>query len=337
MLRNGVRLLAGDGVLVVRATILCRDMAELAIVFPTKTYTFPRTARVVHRNAFIAQGQLESVRLNEGLEILEEGCFTGVGIRTLAVPASLRSIGASAFSKCQSLERVDFGAARDLRLERRAFFFCQGLRHVRFGSGVKSIGHSCFLENGLEEVVLPPIQTVREYTFCGCESLRRVAFAGDGPRSIGKNAFAGSGLEEFVAPPALCRVSEAAFFSCHSLKCADFGACAPDGGDFIQREAFRFSALESVVFPLGLRAVGECAFVDCRKLRSVAFAGRESGKQPSLENIGNMAFGGCCALGDFRLPDGVRELGWLCFWRTGLAGLKVPEQVRLTPEQLGLG
>ena len=50
-----------------------------------------------------------------------------------------------------------------------------------------------------------------------------------------------------------------------------------------------------------------------------------------------MAFGSCSSLRDFELPDSVRELGWLCFWRTGLAGLKVPEQVRLTPEQLGLG
>ena len=50
-----------------------------------------------------------------------------------------------------------------------------------------------------------------------------------------------------------------------------------------------------------------------------------------------MAFGSCGALRDFELPDSVRELGWLCFWGTGLANLKVPEQAHATPERLGLG
>ena len=271
MLRNGVRLLAGGCALVVRARTLGRDMAEIAVGLCARTYTFPRTARRVCLNAFTAQSKLRSVRLNEGLKTLEYRCFMETGIRKLVVPASLRSIGPSAFSGCERLELVDLGAAQDLQLGERAFLECESLRHVRFG-GVKGIGSGCFLGSGLEEIVLPSIQTVEDDTFFDCRALRRVSFTGDGPRSIGKNAFMSSGLEEFVAPASLCRVCEGAFSGCKALRRADFSACLQDGGDFIQREAFCFSALESVVLPLALRAIGECAFINCKQLRSVTFA-----------------------------------------------------------------
>ena len=50
-----------------------------------------------------------------------------------------------------------------------------------------------------------------------------------------------------------------------------------------------------------------------------------------------MAFCKCCALRDFRLNADIQELGFLCFWRTGIADVEIPDQVRKTPEQLGVG
>lgn len=56
----------------------------------------------------------------------------------------------------------------------------------------------------------------------------------------------------------------------------------------------------------------------------------------SLRKIDGMAFGGCRELVDFRLNEGVQDLGGLCLWNTGVA-LQLPPQIQKTPEQLGIG
>ena len=50
-----------------------------------------------------------------------------------------------------------------------------------------------------------------------------------------------------------------------------------------------------------------------------------------------MAFRKCRRLNDVRLNEDIRELGWLCFWETGVTDLKLPPQIKMTPEQLGIG
>lgn len=36
------------------------------------------------------------------------------------------------------------------------------------------------------------------------------------------------------------------------------------------------------------------------------------------------------------MNEGIQELGWLCFWAAAITDLKIPPQVKKTPEQLGL-
>lgn len=50
-----------------------------------------------------------------------------------------------------------------------------------------------------------------------------------------------------------------------------------------------------------------------------------------------MAFAECNKLRRFQLNEGIRELGYLCLWKTGLSRLKLPTQTQATPERLGLG
>ena len=50
-----------------------------------------------------------------------------------------------------------------------------------------------------------------------------------------------------------------------------------------------------------------------------------------------MAFRECYWLKDFRLNEGARELGWLCFLKTKVTEPKLFSQVHMTAEQLGIG
>ena len=118
--------------------------------------------------------------------------------------------------------------------------------------------------------------------------------------------------------------------------------------------AFVDSGLESVKLPRTLRVIGKRVFVQCRNLKEVIF-GRDSAVEeisawafwgsglesftapPALKKIGDLAFGNCPALRNFRLNEGIQELGWLCLWGTGVTDVKLPPQIRMTPERLGVG
>ena len=122
---------------------------------------------------------------------------------------------------------------------------------------------------------------------------------------MGEGAFAGSGIESVKLPRALRVIRERVFAQCSNLKEVIFGM--DSAVEEISAWAFWGSGLESFTTP------------------------------PALKKIGDLAFGNCPALRNFRLNEEVQELGWLCLWGTGVTELKLPPQVRMTPEQLGVG
>ena len=68
-----------------------------------RAYTFPRSVTAVGKCAF--QGSTYgkrslSVKFNDGLETLGNFCFQYSQIRSLVVPAGVRSIGECAFNLC---------------------------------------------------------------------------------------------------------------------------------------------------------------------------------------------------------------------------------------------
>ena len=108
------------------------------------------------------------------------------------------------------------------------------------------------------------------------------------------------------------------------------------------------------MLPRFLRVIGERTFTGYHNLKSVRFeeesvleeikcrafygCGLESfNAPPSLKKIGDMAFGKCTQLKDFRLNEGIQELGYLCFLGTQITNLEIPQQVGKTPQQLGIG
>ena len=95
------------------------------------------------------------------------------------------------------------------------------------------------------------------------------------------------------------------------------------------------------MLPRSLRVIGERTFAGYHNLKSVSFGegsvleeikcrafygcGLESFEAPpSLKKIGDMAFGKCSSLRDFRLNEDIQELGWLCFWGTQLTDMEIP-------------
>ena len=168
---------------VVSGTALSRDATKVVFGGPGKTYSLPNTIITIRLNAFSTfrnkQGPV-SVRLNEGLEVLDGGSFFCSDIRRLVLPAGVRSVGQMAFYNCGRLESVDLRAARNLKeLGESAFGQCKKLRQILLNEGLEMIGLWCFSKSTLEEVVLPgSVKHVGDYAFDQNVCLERVRFLG---------------------------------------------------------------------------------------------------------------------------------------------------------------
>ena len=182
--RNGIKLRRRKPTLaVVSGIVLSRGATEVVFGCQCKTYSFPNTIITIYQNAFNTFRNKQSptsVRLNDGLEVLENDCFSYSDIRHLVLPASVHSIGPKAFYECRCLESVDLRAAHNLKeLAEETFGQCKKLRRVLLNDGLETIGPRCFVNSALEEVVVPnSVRRVGDGAFDRNSYLERVRFLG---------------------------------------------------------------------------------------------------------------------------------------------------------------
>ena len=91
----------------------------------------------------------------EGVESVQKCWFQNTGVESVEVAASVREIGADAFSGCKSLRRVTFAA----------------------GSQLQTMGDRCFQGSGIEEISVPAgVKVIGRDAFRYCARLKSVAF-----------------------------------------------------------------------------------------------------------------------------------------------------------------
>lgn len=174
-----------------------------------RTMIFPNMVKIVRQGAFYCVKSLQSVVLNEGLEVLGtdeyqpdgmwySGVFQESGLRRVRLPSTLRRIEYDVFEACKHLERVDLP------------------------DGLEYVGKKSFRASALGSVRFPPgLKTIDDCAFAACKELRSVKFA-EGLEQIGALAFFESGLEHVELPVSLRMVAHGAFACCESLSSAQF-------------------------------------------------------------------------------------------------------------------
>ena len=158
--RNGISAVPGIlPVTVVAGTLANRDMTRVISGGPGRTYAFPRTATTACRHSFgSTEGERRpiSVRLNEGLEELEFGCFGASTVKRIIFPSSVKFVDMAAFDISKNLEYVDLRTALGLKeLGIAAFFACTRLKHVLLNDGLVTIPVGCFHACCVEEIDIP--------------------------------------------------------------------------------------------------------------------------------------------------------------------------------------
>ena len=89
-----------------------------------------KNIQVIQKDAFENCSLLKDVQLNEGLQLLDAGCFRSCcSLTEFEVPASVQKIS-WAFSQCTGLKKVTFASGSQLDVLIGAFYRCSSLNQV---------------------------------------------------------------------------------------------------------------------------------------------------------------------------------------------------------------
>ena len=110
-------------------------------------------------------------------------------VGSVIVPASVASIGDSAFNSCISLANITIPSSVT-SIGKEAFCGCSNLTGVKLPNNLANIGSSAFLNcASMTSVVIPAsISSIGEYAFAFCTSLASVHFTGNAPK-MGDDVF----------------------------------------------------------------------------------------------------------------------------------------------------
>lgn len=150
---------------------------------------------------------------------------TPINVSSVFIPATVRSIGGSAFSYCNALTTVTFAEDSQLKSIGGSAFFGTEHAHPRFKEikipdSVETIGNAAFRYcQDLERITLPSaLQKLSNSTFHGCTALSEVTFPAS-LKTIEKGAFIGCRkLSEVKLPASLTTIQSYVFDSCSSLE-----------------------------------------------------------------------------------------------------------------------
>lgn len=237
------------------------------VEFSGKKYRVYRIARHAFATFFNdsikwMQG-VKEISVGEGIENCGLGCFEGApDVERISLPSSLSSIGYSAMSDCEKLEKVEIAEEpKLLMIEDFAFMNCTNLREFEIPASVRRI---------------------REGPWRNCKALRSFSIKDGNPGyKVEDGVLYTISGRQLVQYPAGKQDKEYQ---------VEFGTMEIDNSAFFGNEY-----LEKVSFPNSLETIQHLGFAECTALKEVEF-------NVGLKWIGNSAFQGCSSLKKVRLP-----------------------------------
>ena len=263
-------------------------------------------------------------------------------LTSVAIPASVAKISASAFENCRpSLAFVAGEETSASRFAAKNRIPCvaelgpNGTAEVVLASaddfdwafderGATALGP----KRGATRAVVPaevdgvPVVALEDEAFKDCRALTSVEFPAS-LTALGNEAFKGcASLAAVEFPAGLTTLGSEAFFGCEALETVEFPAnsALTTLGDKAFANCF---ALRTVALPDGLTEIGEGAFY-FSGLETVSFP-------PSLATLGDGAFCFCKALKTLTFNAGLKAIGDSAFyWCSGLESVEFPDDSSLT-------
>ena len=150
---------------------------------------------------------------------------TPINVSSVFIPATVLSIGDSAFIYCDALTTVTFAENSQLKsIERAAFWGSEQVyprfKEIKIPDSVETIGNGAFYDcRDLERITLPSaLQKLSNSTFYDCTALSEVTFPAS-LKTIEKSAFSGCrNLSKVELPASLTTIQSYVFDRCSALK-----------------------------------------------------------------------------------------------------------------------
>ena len=270
-----------------------------------ESLVFPSSLKMLHANAFAECDYLTSVTLPENLEYIGYSVFMNCGwLRGhVTIPATVTKFYDTAFYGT-NLSSVTINA--NCAIPKQAFYLCDSLTTVTFGSGVTGIGESAF-ENctALTDVNIPgTVKTIGQSAFEGCTSMANLTL-NEGLNEIGYEAFYLSGITSLTLPSTVTYINDKAFVSCRSLKTVDMSKlvqCTLRPSLFVGCTALTTANLGAAC----ITGIPSYCFESCKSLTDITWP-------PNLTIISNNAFQACPGPASIVLPSSVTTISAYAF------------------------
>lgn len=243
---------------------------------------------------------------------ISENAFFNSNVEKIAMPNTVKTIGAGAFYSCSSLKSIVISTGVTKLME-NTFRGCSNLTSVTLPNSINFISSQAFYKcSSLSQIVIPPSVTyLGDWAFANCSALKTITIP-DGVTYVGKSLFYECGALErctFSSASELTALNEWLFFSCTSLKTF----AIPSKVTYVPANCFYgCRALERMTLSGKISSVDASAFTDCSNLVSVAIPG-------NVKRIDSSAFSGCVKLTSLNLQSGTTFIGSNAF--SGCEGL----------------
>ena len=141
--------------------------------------TFPQSLRSIGMRAFADCTSLKNVTITPHFTVSDEA-FCGSGLETVVIEDGVEVLGTSMFASTKLREVILPQSLKTIGMN--AFGSCSELGSITLNDGLVTIDTYAFANTNITEIVIP--QSVTELTdaaFQGCDSLQKVKFEGNAP------------------------------------------------------------------------------------------------------------------------------------------------------------
>lgn len=202
---------------------------------------------------------LQSVSIANTVESIYAEAFASSGLIEVVIPSTVKEIGNSSFSSCESLEKIEFKGNLE-KVGPNLFSGCCNLKTIVLPDDYTCIGEDMFYGayNSLENVTLPDeLETIEDGAFAWCKKLKEITV----PSSVtqmGDYVFEHCyAMEEAVIEADITTLPIGMFSNCTSLKTV----VLPEG--YTNIPDYFMESCESITeftIPETVTSIGERAF-----------------------------------------------------------------------------
>ena len=265
---------------------------------------------------------LQKVILPNTIKSINKKAFYQSGLQSIEIPASVETIGKSAFQGCTALTTVTFEKGSQLKI-------IEGDRNYDYGVEDCGAFQNC---TSLTAIEIPAsVAIIEDGAFHNCTALTTVTFEkGSQLKTIWGDSCYGAftnctSLTSIEIPASVETIEMCAFQGCTALTTVTFEKGSQlktiEGVSWIYSRSYSgaFSdctSLTSIEIPASVEKIGVAAFKGCTALTTVTF---ETGSQlkeigdTSLSNSYHGAFTDCTSLTSIEIPANVETIGWNAF------------------------